>query len=231
MMKVIVRNLTVTRLVSAVIFMLFVAAPSIGQAQGMLIEIPFQFLLGSQTVPAGTYTFSVDSFGLVLQSGTSGQLHAMIITRLTGPPGFLQGGSVVFDKTGALPILSEVWVPGSDGFLLHSIPKNHSRDVLFFSALNQTGSASGKTAFSLTCAKCHGVDGNGNETADKFFHIKIPRLTSPEVQGKSDAELREIITKGTQTMPPVEVEESGFRHRLPPQDVDAVVAYLRTLKR
>jgi len=55
-------------------------------------------------------------------------------------------------------------------------------------------------------------------------------LTSPEVQGKSDAELKEIISKGTQTMPPVEVEESGFRHRLPPQDVDAVVAYLRTLK-
>jgi cytochrome c553 len=231
MMKVIVRNLTVTRLVSAVIFMLFVAAPSIGRAQGMLIEIPFQFLVGSQTVPAGTYTFSVDSFGLVLQSGTSGQLHAMIITRLTGPPGFLQGGSAVFDKTGALPILSEVWVPGSDGFLLHSIPKNHSRDVLFFSALNQAGSASGKTAFNLTCAKCHGEGGNGNEAADKFFHTKIPRLTSPEVQNMSDAELKEIIGKGTQIMPPVEVEESGFRHRLPPQDVDAVVAYLRTLKR
>jgi hypothetical protein len=31
-------------------------------------------------------------------------------------------------------------------------------------------------------------------------------------------------------MPPVEIDESGFRHRLPPQDVDAVIAYVRTLK-
>ena len=53
---------------------------------------------------------------------------------------------------------------------------------------------------------------------------------SASVQGKSDVELRDIITKGSSAMPPVEVDESGFRHRLPAGSVDAVIAFMRTLK-
>jgi len=83
----------------------------------------------------------------------------------------------------------------------------------------------------LRCGKCHGQDANGNEQADKYFNTTIPRLSSAEVQGKSDAELKEIITKGTREMPPVEIDESGFRHRLPPESVDAVIVYVRTLKK
>jgi mono/diheme cytochrome c family protein len=101
---------------------------------------------------------------------------------------------------------------------------------LVVSDLNQTRAVSGKTAYSLTCGKCHGQDGKGDASADKFFNMTIPRITSVAVQGKSDAELRDLVTKGSSTMPPVEIDESGFRHRLPSQDVDAVIAYVRTLK-
>jgi hypothetical protein len=71
----------------------------------------------------------------------------------------------------------------------------------------------------------------GDERADKFFNLPIPRLSSAPVQAKSDAELRELITKGSSQVPPVEIDEAGFRHHLPPQDVDAVISYVRTLKR
>jgi mono/diheme cytochrome c family protein len=114
---------------------------------------------------------------------------------------------------------------------LHTIPKNHTRDVLIASNLNQSGTLSGRAAYNLTCGRCHGPDGKGDERADKFFNVKIPRLSSAEVQGKSDAELKDLIIQGRRAMPPVEIDESGFRHRLPPQDVDAVIAYVRTLKR
>jgi mono/diheme cytochrome c family protein len=122
-------------------------------------------------------------------------------------------------------------MPGTDGILLHSIPKDHIRDVLLITGLDQTRKVSGKAAYNMTCGRCHGPDGKGDQRADKFFNITIPRLSSAEVQSKSDAELREIITKGSRVMPPVEIDESGFRHRLPLQDVDAVIAYVRTLKR
>ncbi len=231
MMKAIIRNRTAARLVTAVLFMLIAVVPTFGQTQKMRVNIPFRFVLGSQTLPAGAYTFSVNNFGLALQPDSGGQLHALIVTRLTGPTGFLQEGSLVFDKASAGPILSEVWIPGADGILLHSIPKNHSRDVLAFSGLSDTGAVPGRTAFNLTCARCHGRDGRGNPVADNYFKTKIPRLVSPEVQNKTDAEMREIIGMGTQTMPPVEVDDAGFRHRLPPQDVSAVIAYVRNLNK
>ncbi|HYB60801.1 MAG TPA: cytochrome c [Methylomirabilota bacterium] len=215
---------------------ILVTSSALGLAFGqtgpvMQAEIPYEFTVGSKVLPAGTYTFSVDNFGLGVQSATSGVFHAPIITRLGGPAEFLRDGSLVFDKTDGGRILSEIWIPGTDGILLHSTPKGHSRDVLLASNLDRNRSVSGREAYNLTCGRCHGPDGNGDARADKFFNITIPRLSSAEVQGKSDAELKEIITQGSRAMPPVEIDESGFRHRLPPQDVDAVIAYVRTLKR
>ena len=195
------------------------------------VEIPYEFTVASKVLPAGTYTFSVDSLGLGVRSPTSGVLHAHILTRLSGPAQFLRDGALVFDRTGGGHILSEVWMPGTDGILLRSNPKNYSREVLLASFLSQSRTVSGREAYNLTCARCHGSDGKGDARADKFFNTTIPRLSSAEVQGKSDAAFREIIIKGTSVMPPVEIDESGFRHRLPLQDVDAVIAYVRTLKR
>ncbi len=218
-------------LMAFILVTFFAVAPAFGQTgQVARVEIPYKFTLGSKVLPAGTYTFSVDNLGLAVQSATSGVMHANILTRLTGPAEFLRGGSLVFDTTGGGHILAEVWMPGTDGILLHRNPKNNSRDVLLLSDLKQTGNVSGKAAYNLTCGRCHGPDGTGDQRADKFFNITIPRLSSAQVQGKSDAELREIITHGTSVMPPVEIDESGFRHRLPEQSVDAVIAFLRTLK-
>jgi hypothetical protein len=212
----------------------FAVVPTFGQTgQAVRAEIPFEFTVNSKELPAGTYTFSVDEkFGrLTVQSATSEVLHAQILTRLSGPAEFLRNGALVFDKTGGGHILSEVWIPGTDGILLRSYPKNYSRETVLLSFLSETRNISGRATYDLTCGRCHGPDGKGDERADKFFNITIPRLSSAEVQGKSDAELREIITQGTRVMPPVEIDESGFRHRLPPQDVDAVIAYVRTLKK
>jgi cytochrome c553 len=212
---------------------LFAVGVAYGQTGSFRFDIPYRFNLGSKELPPGTYTFSVDNFGLTLQSATGARFGSNIITWISGPSELLRDGSLVFDKTNGSHILSEVWMPGANGLLLYSIPKNHEREVLMGSGLdlNPTRAVSGKQAFDLTCAKCHGQDGNGNKDADKFFSTQIPKLTSPEVQNKTNDELRRQINVGTSKMPPVEVDESGFRHRLPPQDVDAVIAYVRTLKR
>jgi mono/diheme cytochrome c family protein len=226
------RGAMARRLIAFTLGTFFAVGLAFGQTgQVVRAEIPYEFTVASKVLPAGTYTFSVDNFGLRVQSATGGAFHALIITRLSGPAEFLREGSLVFDKTSGGRILSEVWMPGADGILLHSNPKNTSREVILASGLNQTRKVSGRAAYNLTCGRCHGPDGNGDERADKFFKTTIPRLSSAEVQGKSDADLREIITKGSREMPPVEIDESGFRHRLPLQDVDAVIAYVRTLKR
>jgi len=218
-------------LVAVVFIAFFTVGSAIAQTQAMRVAIPYNFTFGSKVLPAGIYTFSVSGHDVITQTASNERFSVNIITQVSGPGDFLEVGSLVFDTTGGGHVLSEVWIPGSDGQLLYDNRKVHKNDILLASYLDPARAISGKSAYNQTCGRCHGADGKGNERADKFFNITIPRLSSAMVQGKSDAELRDIINKGGQKMPPVEIDESGFRHRLPPQDVDAVIDYVRSLKR
>ncbi|MCX6623492.1 MAG: hypothetical protein NTY38_20985, partial [Acidobacteria bacterium] len=95
------------------------------------VEIPYVFTMASKTMPAGTYTFSLPAgrVWLEVRSATGGDMRVPILTRLGGPNDF-RDGSFVFDNTGGGHILSEVWIPGTDGALLHSTPKGHSHEML-----------------------------------------------------------------------------------------------------
>jgi mono/diheme cytochrome c family protein len=90
---------------------------------------------------------------------------------------------------------------------------------------------SGKAIFEKTCAQCHGPEGKGKPSADKFYQIAIPRLYSAYVQRKSDDELREVITKGRRKMEPVRMGRPVAQHKinLEAADVTAVIGYVRTL--
>lgn len=52
--------------------------------------------------------------------------------------------------------------------------------------------------------------------------MKAKDLRSPEVQGKSDAELAEFITQGKGKMP-------AFGKKLKPDDIKQLVAYIREM--
>jgi mono/diheme cytochrome c family protein len=220
------------KLTALAVVAFFAVGLAFGQAKNaMQFEVPYEFSVGSQVLPAGPYTFSVNGDHLVIKSVSKGQILQRIVFWMYGPQELLDDGSLVFDNSEGKRILSEVWLPGLGGVQVYTSSQKGVRDVVLASALNENRTVSGKVAFHLTCARCHGADGGGDLKADKFFKTTIPRLNSLAIQGKSDMQLKEIITKGTSVMPPVEIEEGGFRHRLPAQDVDAVIAYLRTLKK
>lgn len=219
-------------LVFVTVFAVGVAFGQVGQA--VRFKVPYGFIAGSKVMPAGNYTFSLsqkESFRLTVQSDASRPFWVNIVAALNGPNELFRGGYLVFEKTGTEPILSEVWISGMDGALIHSIPKGHPRIVVSGYSLDESRTYTRKTAYNATCARCHGSDGQGSEDADKFFATRIPKLSSSEVQSKSDDDLRKQISEGSGKMPPTEIDESGFRHRLPEQDVDAVIAYVRTLKK
>lgn len=56
----------------------------------------------------------------------------------------------------------------------------------------------------------------------KMLKVTMRHLGSKEVQAKSDAELKKIITEGTGKMKAIK--------DIPPAHVDKVIAYVRTLK-
>ena len=81
----------------------------------------------------------------------------------------------------------------------------------------------GETVYNARCKNCHGADGSGNPAIAKMMNVTMQPLGSAEVQAKSDADLKTVITMGTGKMKPV----AG----LSAADADNVVAYLRTLKK
>ncbi len=81
--------------------------------------------------------------------------------------------------------------------------------------------AAGKAAFDTACKACHGPDGEGNPKIAQMMKITLRSLGSKEVQARSDAEFKKMITQGSGKMKPVT--------RLSPKEVDEVVAFLRTL--
>ncbi|MGO8934810.1 MAG: c-type cytochrome [Terracidiphilus sp.] len=85
--------------------------------------------------------------------------------------------------------------------------------------------ADGKEAFSHYCVACHGMDGQ-NTGVPFADHISppIPSLTSPEVQGYTDGQLKWILDNGIwpSGMP-------GSKGTLSDDELWSIVAYLRHL--
>jgi mono/diheme cytochrome c family protein len=82
--------------------------------------------------------------------------------------------------------------------------------------------AQGKVLFETRCAVCHGDGGEGKEAMSKLFGVKIPVLTSKEVQSQDDEALKKILLEGKGKMKPV---------TLSAQEVANAVAFIRTLKK
>ena|SRR5579872_2503389 len=84
------------------------------------------------------------------------------------------------------------------------------------------GAPEGATVFAAKCQACHGAKGEGKEAIGKMFKVEMPKLFSKEVQSKSDAELKKVITAGNGKMKPI----SGLSDK----QIDDVIAFVRTLK-
>jgi mono/diheme cytochrome c family protein len=82
--------------------------------------------------------------------------------------------------------------------------------------------ADGAATFKAKCAMCHGPDGAGQTAMGK--NLKLRDLRSAEVQKQTDAELVKWITDGKGKMP-------AYKGKLTPVEINAVVAFIRTLKK
>jgi len=84
------------------------------------------------------------------------------------------------------------------------------------------GASEGKEVYDKACKSCHGATGQGNPGLAKMMKVEMKPLGSKEVQDKSDADLKKIVTQGTGKMKPV-ASVTG-------KQVDDVIAFVRTLR-
>jgi mono/diheme cytochrome c family protein len=94
--------------------------------------------------------------------------------------------------------------------------------MLLAGSLAYAGAPEGKSIFVAKCQGCHGANGEGKAAIAKMFNVTMHPLGSKDVQSKSDAELKKIITEGNGKMKPV----GG----LDDKQVADVIAFVRTLK-
>lgn len=88
----------------------------------------------------------------------------------------------------------------------------------------QKGDATaGKDVFTKKCKICHGADGAGNPAIAKALGVTFKPFSSDDIQKKSDADIKKIITEGSGKMKPVK--------DITDADMDNVIAYVRSLKK
>jgi mono/diheme cytochrome c family protein len=81
----------------------------------------------------------------------------------------------------------------------------------------------GQAIYDKSCKSCHGSDGTPNAAIAKMMKVDMKDLKSADVQALSDSDMKKIIIEGKGKMKRVKTVTGN--------DVDNVVAYIRSLKK
>lgn len=81
----------------------------------------------------------------------------------------------------------------------------------------------GQAVYNKSCKSCHGADGTAPPNMAKMFKVDMRPLASPEVQGLSDDQIKNVIENGQGKMHAVKTVTGA--------SLDDVVAYVRSLKK
>ncbi len=117
-----------TKILVTVSFLTLLAVVSASGQTTITADIPFQFTAAGKVLPSGQYQFIRDLNNSIIRvvgpKGASALVQVM--TRLgagihTSP----QDSHIVFDKVGENYTLSELWIPGYDGYVLNMMKGKH----------------------------------------------------------------------------------------------------------
>jgi hypothetical protein len=126
---------------SALVFLALVAASSEANAQATF-AIPFKFEAGGKSFPAGDYTVSHDEKGAITlrRAATTADVSIPVSKNLPHPKPSIGEPQLVFDMVGNFEpsyseyvtdyVLAEVWLPGSDGFLVLATKRSQQHKTI-----------------------------------------------------------------------------------------------------
>ena len=99
-------------------------------------KVAFAFHVGDKLYPAGSYQVTRRfelSKELMIRADKGGDSSPIsVITRLaaTKHGEHATSGNLVFDRVGDERFLSEVWLPGEDGYLVRGTAEEHQHDIV-----------------------------------------------------------------------------------------------------
>jgi len=119
-----------TRVSVAFLLLLIVGAGVIYAQTSIRTDIPFQFYAGEKVMPAGKYEIVKNAAGPIMLIGPSNARVMMSVLTYLGRHDFDAEPELIFDKLNGQMHLSEVWLPGQDGYLLLGTKEQHDHEVL-----------------------------------------------------------------------------------------------------
>jgi hypothetical protein len=120
-----------TKLLIVSMFLISAAAALYAQPT-LRANIPFAFDVGGKQLPAGEYQFIPATAGDTVRVASDQEsAMALILTRMAaGIHTTPNDAHVVFDKIGNQYFLSEIWIPGEDGYDLHNTTQKHEHRII-----------------------------------------------------------------------------------------------------
>ncbi len=100
-------------------------------AQTAIVNVPFQFTANHKVMQPGKYEITLTDAAVISIVPVKGPaIFVPTITRLAQHGSPMVDAEVVFDKLENEYALSEVWLPGEDGFLVMDTKAPHKHHVL-----------------------------------------------------------------------------------------------------
>jgi hypothetical protein len=115
-------------LFSGLVLMIAFAGVAAFAQHEVVFQAPFEFRAGNQVLPAGNYVIRVPYTNVqdvTLSSEATGKTIFLPFTTRLGPRDLTEG-EAVFDRVGDVAYLSEIYIPGMDGFAFPGAPVEHS---------------------------------------------------------------------------------------------------------
>jgi hypothetical protein len=92
----------------------FAAQPLPAQTVRLSVDIPFEFVVGQETMPAGKYKVVQMAPSVMLLRSVDTGSASMFLTIGAKGRGLPAVGKLVFNRYGDVYFLSRIWSPGSD---------------------------------------------------------------------------------------------------------------------
>jgi hypothetical protein len=87
--------------------------PAHGQTGSVKVKVPFSFILGDKTYPAGEYGFLAGKTNVVVQNSDGTRIAMRMANHVTGSSAG-KNGQVIFECYIDQCFLSQIWTPGQD---------------------------------------------------------------------------------------------------------------------
>jgi hypothetical protein len=113
--------------------LVFAGISGYGQQPPITAKIDFPFNVEGKVLPAGQYEFTLDNTANVVrvQGESKNVAVAPILTRISGAMHVNpREAYLVFDEVGETNLLSEIWSPAEDGYLVLATKGSHSHKVV-----------------------------------------------------------------------------------------------------